>query len=375
MHVVRSSCHATNRSPRVSRPTKNRICRLAVGPRFILIFRPGRTEFLPRTNSVRFRSSTVPPPDGFPHFRAPLARLTFQRSPDRPPVVYPAPADPAFAFSNASPIHVHFLARPAFTGRTSSRSRIRTKRAYRSPAFPEHLSMPELATARHARGTQLTLSVRASFDADAAPFTAREVSRSRSRASCIFRHTISRSRARHPQDPRFLRPQIFGTLGFWPLSRGGQSRVRGDSFFASGNAARSFDQVAPNVHSTLRSSDHSFACSRCRAHARAHSRNNKGRRPFDSRLCWSTRIPFEDTRTPEPVRLATFRNVCSSSDSQFQGHPFGARATSLAAITPRTLLSQRSRSHAPHDAGARVRCARSSSAYCHRVAWLFTVSG
>jgi hypothetical protein len=50
--------------------------------------------------------------------------------------------------------------------------------------------------------------------------------------------------------------------------------------------------------------------------------------------------------------------------------PFGGRATSLAAVTPRTLSSQSPRSLAPHDAGARENCARSSSAYCHREAWL-----
>jgi hypothetical protein len=128
----------------------------------------------------------------------PLARPAFVTFLHRPPVAYPALADPAFAFSSTSPIHAHVLAQAPERTCTSSCPRIRTKRALLCSRSPTPFGV-RARDHSPARGTQPSLPVRTSFDAAAAPIVARETSPSFLRASSTFRSTISQPRARCSQ--------------------------------------------------------------------------------------------------------------------------------------------------------------------------------
>jgi len=192
-------------------------------------------------------------------------------------------------------------------------------------------------------------------------------------------------RSMPPRLAAFLRRRTFEICGFWPISRGGQIRVRGDSMFCERGCSPIFRPGCTG--STVRSCDLSetrlrmstFPCP-C-----ASSRPFRAeRRKVHSFEQTSAKAPCGNIDRPRLVSLTLVSFVLRRSRrlffrvnrqqpvpfDRYPFGPFGGRATSLAAVTPRTLSSQPPRSLAPHGAGARENCARSSSAYCHRVAWL-----
>jgi hypothetical protein len=352
-----------------------------------LIFRPGQPLVLPRIDSVRFRSSSFPPPDG-PSFACGSSPFRVEQRSRRPST--------AGCLSGARRSRFRVLERLADS---CSRSRAYSRKNMHElvptnphearVAFvcaPELLAVPEFANTNRARGTQPALSVRTSFDADAAPLVAREASPSSSPASSTFRSTIRRCRARCPQDsPLFYggEPSRYAAFGRYPAVV--KSACVVTPCFASGDAARSFDQVAPDPPFDLAISRRPvFACPRSRAHAPPLRPFRAERRKAHSFEQTSAKAPCGNIDRPRLVSLTLVSFVLRRSRrlffrvnrqqpvpfDRYPFGPFGGRATSLAAVTPRTLSSQPPRSLAPHGAGARENCARSSSAYCHRVAWL-----
>jgi hypothetical protein len=219
-----------------------------------LIFRPGQPLVLPRIDSVRFRSSSFPPPDGLSSRVAlPLSGSSNVRAAHRPPVVYPAPADPAFAFSNASPIHVHVLAHTPERTCTSSCPRIRTKRAWLLLALPSSLRCPNspTPTAHEARNRVVGSHIFRCRCRSAR--CARSISFVLTGVVDLSIDDPAMPRSMPPRLAAFLRRRTFEICGFWPISRGGQIRVRGDSMFCERGCSPIFRPGCTG--STVRSCD------------------------------------------------------------------------------------------------------------------------